>query len=335
MVTYIARRLTWVPFLLIAISFITFALGLYGPGDPVQVMLGPRANPEAIARVRHELGLDQPLLVQYGKWLWRALQGDFGESLKFRGQPVLRLMARGLKVSIQLNIAAMAVGVFFGIPLGLLAGFKRNSWIDRLVVAGVVFGISLPTFVLAPILLYFFAVTVHLLPPGGWNGIFSAEIILPTIVLGAGPVAILARQTRAAMIDAITSDYVRTARAKGLGWGHWGRKVRREGWAKLLTPVDYLIGLRRGVAVGHIFRNALIPIITIIGLMLGSLVGGTFVVEGIFGIPGVGSLAFSSLGARDYPVMMAFTLLTAVAYIAANLVADILYGIVDPRVRGR
>jgi len=332
---YIAKRLVWMPILLFAVSFITFALGLYGPGDPVQIMLGQHTNPEAVARLRAELGLDQPLLVQYGRWLWRVAHGDLGESLRFRGQPVTRLMLRGLKVSLQLNIASLVLGVFVGIPLGLIAGFKRDSWVDRVIIAIVVLGISIPTFVIAPILLYVFAVQIHILPPGGWNGLFSAEVILPMIVLAAGPIAILARQTRAAMIEAITSDYVRTAQSKGLGWWHWGRKSKRKGLAKLLAPIDFLVGLRRGIAVGHIFRNALIPVITIVGLLLGSLVGGTFVVEGIFGIPGVGSLAFGSISARDYPVMMAFTLLTAFAYIAANLIADILYGIVDPRVRGR
>jgi len=334
-VKYIVRRLLWMPVLIISVSFITFVLGLYGPGDPVQMMLGQRANPEAVARLRHELGLDQPLLVQYGKWVWRAVHGDFGTSLKFRGQPVARLMARGLKVTVQLNIAALSLGVFLGIPLGLLAGFKRDSVVDRLIVAAVVAMISIPTFVIAPILLYFFAVTTHLLPPGGWDGIFSTKIILPAIVLGSGPIAILARQTRAAVVEAIASDYVRTAEAKGLGWWRWGRHLQRCGLAKLLIPLDAMNGLFRGIVVSHIFRNALIPIITVIGLMLGSLVSGTFVVEGIFGIPGVGSLAFGAIGSRDYPVMMAFTLMTATAYIMANLAADILYGLADPRVRGR
>jgi len=297
-------------------------------------MLGQRTNPEAVARLRHELGLDQPLPVQYGKWAWRALHGDLGTSLKFQGQPVTKLMARGLKVSIQLNIAALSLGVFVGIPVGLLAAFKQDSWIDRLIIGGVVMGISIPTFVLAPILLYVLAVQVHLLPPGGWGGLFSTKIILPAIVLGSGPIAILARQTRAAVTEALTSDYVRTARAKGLGDWFWGRGMGRKGIAKLLIPAYILRGWLHGVMLGHVLRNALIPIITILGLMLGSLVSGSFITEAIFGIPGIGALAFQAIAGRDYPVIMAFTLLTAVAYIGANLAADILYGLIDPRVRG-
>jgi len=307
MVTYVVRRLLWLPILLVAISMITFALGLYGPGDPVLVMLGQHANPEAAARVRHELGLDRPFLVQYADYVWKALHGDFGESLKYRGQPVGRLIAQRLWVSAQLNMAVLAIGIAVGIPLGIIAALRRNTWLDYLVVSLTVGGISLPTFVIAPILMWLLARQFRLLPSGGWEGIFSSRIIMPAMVLSTGPIAVFARQTRASMLEVIQQDYVRTARAKGL--------------------------TERTVILGHVLRNALIPLFTIFGLMLGGLVTGTFITETIFGIPGIGRLALDAFFSRDYPVIMAGTLVVAIAYISANLLVDVGYSFIDPRIR--
>lgn len=333
MLQYVVRRLLWLPVLLFIVTFVTFALGLHGPGDPITVMLGQHATPEAVERFRHELGLDQPLLVQYGKWLWQVLHGNLGESLRYKGQPVTRLMGQALKITIPLNIAALSLSVFVGIPLGLLAAFKRDSWLDRLIVASVVLGNSVPTFVIAPILLYLFAVTLRLLPPGGWDGIFSTNTILPVAVLASGPITTLARQTRVAVIEALTSDYVRTARAKGLGNWYWGRKLERAGLSKLLIPLDVLRGELRGVMIRHVFRNALIPVVTIVGLMMGGLVTGSIMVEAVFGIPGVGSLALGAMAGYDYPITIAFTAIVAAAYIGANLLVDLLYGVINPQVR--
>lgn len=307
MVTYVVRRLLWLPILLVAISMITFALGLYGPGDPVLVMLGQHANPEAAARVRHELGLDRPFLVQYADYVWKALHGDFGESLKYRGQPVGRLIAQRLWVSAQLNMAVLPIGIAVGIPLGIIAALRRNTWLDYLAVSLTVGGISLPTFVIAPILMWLLARQFRLLPSGGWEGIFSSRIIMPAMVLSTGPIAVFARQTRASMLEVIQQDYVRTARAKGL--------------------------TERIVILGHVLRNALIPLFTIFGLMLGGLVTGTFITETIFGIPGIGRLAFNAFFSRDYPVIMAETLVVAIAYISANLLVDVGYSFIDPRIR--
>lgn len=307
MVTYVVRRLLWLPILLVAISMITFALGLYGPGDPVLVMLGQHANPEAAARVRHELGLDRPFLVQYADYVWKALHGDFGESLKYRGQPVGRLIAQRLWVSAQLNMAVLAIGIAVGIPLGIIAALRRNTWLDYLVVSLTIGGISLPTFVIAPILMWLLARQFRLLPSGGWEGIFSSRIIMPAMVLSTGPIAVFARQTRASMLEVIQQDYVRTARAKGL--------------------------TERIVILGHVLRNALIPLFTIFGLMLGGLVTGTFITETIFGIPGIGRLALDAFFSRDYPVIMAGTLVVAIAYISANLLVDVGYSFIDPRIR--
>jgi len=303
----IVRRLLWLPILLLIIGFITFVLGLYGPGDPVQIMLGQRSNPEAVARVRHELGLDRPLLVQYGDYVWKALHGDFGESLKYRGRPVGDLIARRLWVSVQLNALVLILGAIVGLPLGILAALRPNSWLDYLIVGGVIGLVSIPTFTVAPMLAWAFAVKWHLLPPGGWGGIFSKRIILPAIVLGSGYAAVFVRQTRANLLEVLAQDYVRTARAKGLA-------------------EQTVIGV-------HALRNALIPLLTIFGLMVGGLVSGTFVTELIFGIPGIGQLGVDALFSRDYPVIMALTLLVAASYTVANILVDIGYGFLDPRIR--
>jgi len=307
MITYLVRRLLWLPFLLLIIAFVTFALGLYGPGDPVLVMLGQHADPEAAARVRHELGLDRPFLVQYADYVWNALHGDFGESLKYRGQSVGRLMATRLAVTVQFNTVVVAVGLAVGIPLGIVAALNRNNLADYLIVSLTVAGISFPVFAIAPMLMWFLAARFHILPSGGWDGIFSRRIIMPTLVLAIGPAAVFVRQTRANMLEVLDQDYVRTARAKGL----------RE----------------RTVIVFHALRNALIPLLTIFGLMLGGLVGGGIITEGIFGIPGIGRLVWDAFTARDYPVIMAYTLLVAEAYALANLLVDVCYGFVDTRIR--
>ncbi len=308
MIAYVLRRLLWLPVLLLSVSLVTFSLGLYGPGDPVQVLLGQRADPELAERIRHEWGLDRPLSVQFAGYVWRALHGDFGASLvKYRGQPVGRLIGKRLLVTVQLNLVAIALGVAVGIPLGLAAALKKGSWIDHLARIVVIGGISIPGFVIAPILMFIFARQLRILPPGGWGGIFSLKIVMPALVLGKGPIAVFTRQVRANMLEVLPKDYIRTARAKGLP--------------------------ERMVVIGHALKNAFIPIFTILGLMLGGLVEGSFITETIFGIPGIGRLGFEAFWARDYPIIMALTLLVAVAYALANLAVDIGYGFLDPRIR--
>ncbi|MCL4394672.1 MAG: ABC transporter permease [Chloroflexi bacterium] len=318
------RRLLWLPVLLFVISVITFALGLYGPGDPVQVMLGMHATPATIERLRHEYGFDQPFYVQYVNYIANALHGNFGYSLvKYRDQPVGPLIAERLPVTIQLNIVSIVLGIVVGIPLGLLAGVKRDTWIDLIVRILVIAGISFPVIFLDPVLTFIFSrrhdivlSALHfafsigpLLPEvgGHWDGIFSLKIVLPACIEATGVIAIMTRQMRAGMIEELGKDYVRTARAKGL----------RE----------------RAVIVRHAMRNALVPIATIVGLMLGGLVAGSFLVENWFGIPGVGALAFDALFSRDYYIIMALVLLIAVAYVVANMLVDLTYGFLDPRIR--
>jgi peptide/nickel transport system permease protein len=307
MLIYILRRLLWLPLLLISVSFLTFALGLHGPGDPCQVRLGQRVNPEALARCRHQEGLDRPLIVQYVSYLQKAWHGDLGLSLKYQGQPVGRLIGRRLWVTVQLNALALGLGTIAGVSLGMIAAFRSNTWLDYFIVVVGVVGASLPTFTIAPILNWFLAVRLHLLPSGGWDGVFSTKAIMPALVLATGVVAIFVRQTRANMLEEMGQDYVRTAKAKGLK--------------------------DRTVVLRHVLRNALIPLTTVFGLLAGGLVGGSFIVELIFGIPGIGRLGFESFFARDYPVITGLTLVAAISYALASLMVDVGYGFVDPRIR--
>jgi peptide/nickel transport system permease protein len=307
MLAYLIRRLLWLPVLLAIVSFITFALGYYGPADPIVALLGQHYDPEIAAQLSSEYGFDQPLFVQYLRYLDRIFHLDFGESIKYRNQPVLRLLVPRLLITIQLNAVSSFIGVVLGITLGAFAALRRGKLTDRAVVFGVVFGRAIPVFVAGPILLFLFARTIPVLPPGGWDGIFSRSAILPVVLLSIGPMAIFARQTRAGMLEVMGEDYIRTARAKGL------REV--------------------GIVIAHALRNAFIPLLTILGFLLGSLVEGTLLTETIFGIPGMGQFAFEALGGRDYPVIIAVTLLVAIAYALGNLWVDLFYGIVDPRIR--
>jgi peptide/nickel transport system permease protein len=212
-----------------------------------------------------------------------------------------------LWVSLQLNAVALALGMMVGIPLGIIAALKSSTWLDYLIVAVGVAGVSLPTFTIAPILGWFLSVKLGLLPSGGWDGVFSPKIIMPALVLASGVVTVFVRQTRANVLDEIGQDYVRTARAKGL-------------------PEQLVV-------VRHALRNALIPLFTMFGLLAGGLVAGSFITESIFGIPGIGRLGFEAFVARDYPVITALTLVTAISYALASLGVDIGYGFLDPRIR--
>lgn len=304
---FIVRRLLWLPFLLLIVSLVTFALGTYGPGDPVEVRLGIKANPETVARLRRQMGLERPFFVQWGDYVRKALKGDFGESYTFRGQTVGGLVAKKIWVSARLTFAAMFIGIGLGIPLGLLAALKQGTWLDGALVSFALFFNATPVFITAPFLIIVFALKLHLVPTGGWDGLFSTKIIMPALVMGLPGIAGLTRMTRASALEVLGQDYIRTARAKGL--------------------TEFTIQVR------HVLRNALIPVITILGLSLAGLVEGAFITETIFGIPGIGRLAVDSIFQRDYPVIMALTLIPACALVMAVLISDILYAVVDPRIR--
>lgn len=316
MSTIIVRRLLWLPVLLLLISFVTFALGIYGPGDPVQVLMGLRARPEIVAQVRAEYGFDKPFLVQYVNYVANAVQGNFGYAIvKNPGQRVSDLLAKRMPVTIQLNIMSLIWSVPIGIALGIIAALKRNTIIDVFIRALVILGFSLPVIALMPVLTFLTARPHEMLglqigpflPPGGWKGMFAPEIILPAFILGLGILALYTRQTRASMIQVLGSDYVRTARAKGLK--------------------EWMVVMR------HALRNALIPLVTIIGFTIAGLFAGSFLVEAFYGIPGVGALTFDAFTSREYYVIMAVTLIGATVYVIFNLIIDLAYAFVDPRIR--
>ena len=302
----------WTPFLLLAVSAITFSLGRIAPGDPVQILAGQGYNPESIARIKHQQGLDKPIPVQYGIFLKNALRGDFGESFKYRGRSVSELITRKVWISAQLVFAASLISLFMGIPVGFYAALKQGTWVDTATVSTSLFFMSIPVFLTGPGLLIIFSLGypfswLGVLPSHGWGGFFDSQIVLPAVVMGVPGIAGLARLTRASTLEVLGQDYIRTARAKGL----------RE------SVVRYR----------HILRNALIPIFTVVGMSLVALVEGSLIVEFIFGIPGIGLLGIESIFARDYPVIMALVLMVAVVFVFANLVVDVGYRFIDPRIR--
>ncbi len=307
--TYIARRLLWTPVLLLIVSFVTFAMVQLAPGDPVQNRLGPRSDEETVKRIRDELGLNDPIPVQYVRYIGNVARGDFGESLKYPNRSVMEIVQKRVWVSVQLNLAGLIVSLGLGIPIGLYAALKQGTGWDVVAVSGTLVGQSLPVFLTAPVLLIVFALKLHWLPTNGWEGFFSTNIILPAIVLGIPGVAFLARITRASTLDVLVQDYIRTARAKGLP--------------------------ERVVRTRHILRNSLIPIVTMMGFSLAGMASGSFIVEGFFGINGAGLLAIESVFARDHMILMAVVLLGTTLFVLANLVVDLAYPLMDPRIRLR
>ncbi len=295
------------PIVLLVVSFVTFALGTYGPGDPVRVLAGQHSNPQVIERIRQQRGLDDPFLVQYVRYIGNTVQGDLGESYTFVGQSVGGLIAGKIWISAQLGIAATIISLSIGIPLGLIAALNQGRWIDPVIVSVTLFFLSVPALFTAPLLMLIFVVWLDLLPSSGWGGFFDTRIIMPALVLGLPGIAVLTRLMRASTLDILGQDYIRTARSKGLS----EMMIRRR----------------------HIARNALIPIVTIVGLSLAGLVTGSFILEPLFGIPGIGKLTLDSIFNRDYPVIMAIVLIISVAFVLANLLVDVLYAFLDPRIR--
>ncbi|MBI2859529.1 MAG: ABC transporter permease [Chloroflexi bacterium] len=304
---YILRRLLWTPVLLLVVGLITFLLNFYGPGDPIRVIMQQYQDPAVVERIRQQQGLDKPVLVQYGIYIKNALRGDLGESFKFRGQTVASLIGKRLWISSQLGLAALILSAVLGIPLGLLAARWQGRWQDTGIISGSLFFYSMPVFITAPFLLMVFVLWLGILPSQGWGGLFNSRIVMPALVLGLPGIAFIARMTRNSTAEVLAQDYVRTARAKGL--------------------TEFMVYWR------HVLRNAMIPVFTVIGLGLATLVSGALVTETYFGIPGIGRLALDAFFARDYPLIMAFSLLVATAYVVANLIVDIGYRFLDPRIR--
>ncbi len=303
---YIGRRLLWAPVLLLIVCFVTFFLGSVVPGDPFQARLGPRANPEAVERLREEHGFNDPVPVQFARYIGNAVRGDLGESYVRPGTTVTELLAKKIWVSFQLDLAGMIVAFALGIPLGLYAAMKQGTWIDPLIISTTLLGMSFPVFLTAPALIMIFGLWLEVLPVQGWGGFFDPHIILPAFTIGIPGVAVIARLTRASTLEVMSQDYVRTARAKGL----------RE----------------TVVRTRHILRNALIPVVTVLGMSLSGLLISSVIIELFFGIPGAGQVAIESLFQRDYPVITALVLIGGGAFFLTNLLVDIVYPFLDPRI---
>ena len=305
--TYIVRRLVWLPVILLIVSFITFVLGRYGPGDPIQVLMGQHSDPRVVERIREQRGFNDPVLVQYSRYLKNVSRGDFGESIKYRGRTVAELLKKKMWVSAQLNVAALVLSVGLGIPIGVFAAMRQGTLWDTSSVLATLLGQSIPVFLSAPVLLLVFALHFDVLPTHGWGGFFDTRIVLPAVAMGVPGIAIITRLTRASTLEVISQDYVRTARAKGL---------------------SELVVRRR-----HILRNALIPVVTSLGFSLAGIAFTSFIVERFFGIPGIGNLFIESIFARDFPIINAVLIIGTTLFVMANLLVDLIYPVLDPRIR--
>jgi oligopeptide transport system permease protein len=303
MLGYIIQRLLWTVPVLLAVAAITFVLMHAVPGGPWDH--SKQLPPRAVENVNHAYGLDRPLHEQFGDYLLGLAQGDLGVSFRTQNRPVSEILSDGLRVSATLGLLALALSVALGVSLGVAAALWRNSVFDYATVAFATASASLPSFILGMLLLVLFTAKLHWLPSGGWGS--PEQAVMPVLALSALPAAYIARVTRASMLDVLEQDYVRTARAKGL----------RE----------------RAVVLRHMLRNALIPVLTVIGPLAAMLVTGSFIVEELFAIPGIGRTFVTSISARDYGVIMGTTLLYTTIVVIANLAVDLLYAILNPRIR--
>jgi peptide/nickel transport system permease protein len=308
---FIKRLLATIPVMALVALFV-FSLLYVSPGDPAAVIAGDIATEADIARIRAQLGLDQPYFIRFGNWLWDLAHGDLGTSI-FTNLPVATLIGQRIEPTLALTVCTLIVAVGLAVPLGVLAAARAGGWIDRLVMGVAVLGFSVPVFVIAYGLILLFAVQLDWLPVQGYRslsegfGPFIRHMILPSVALGVVYMALIARITRATMLDVLAQDYVRTATAKGLAPG------------TVLTR--------------HALKNAAVPIVTIIGIGVALLIGGVVVTETVFAIPGLGRLTVDAILRRDYPIIQGITLLFSAVYVLVNLLVDLSYSLFDPRIR--
>lgn len=309
MLRFFTRRAVSLVFVLFSLTFLTFIIGHLVPGDPILVLMGPRRDPETYNRLRHLYGLDQPLVVQYLSYVAGLARGDFGLSFRYEGRPVRDLIAQGVPISIGVGGLALLLSVIAGVPLGLLASLKQNSLIDRGIIGLTLVLYAVPSFVLIPLIwgvnLALYRAGYPILPQAGWGT--PAHLVLPVLVLAAANIGYIARLTRTSTLEVLRDDYVRTARAKGLQ--------------------------ERVVVTRHVLRNALLPILTLLGPATAFLVTGAFVIENLFNIPGIGRISIEAIGQRDYPVIQGTTIILGVAVVVMNTVTDLLYRVFDPRIQ--
>ncbi|WP_432523777.1 ABC transporter permease [Kineococcus sp. SYSU DK006] len=332
MLTLVVRRLALLVLVLFGLSLLLFAWVRALPGDPARALLGEKATPAGIAAVNERYGFDQPVWQQYVTYLGQIVRGDFGASIN-TGEPVVTTFFERFPATIELSLAALVLAIVLGIPLGYLAARRRGGWLDNLVVGGSLLGVVVPVFFLAVLLKYLLAIQLGLFPTSGrqdaridathvtnfyvldglltreWDASWDAlvHLVLPAIALGSIPLAIIVRITRASVLDVLSDDHVRTAEAKGLS--------------------------RAVISRRHVLRNALLPVSTTLGLQAGALLSGAVLTETVFSINGIGSYLFDAVTQLDYPVLQGFILFIAVVYALVNLVVDISYGVIDPRVR--
>jgi peptide/nickel transport system permease protein len=312
MAAYIVRRILSTIPVMLTVAVVVFLLLHLSPGDPAAIIAGDNARAEDIERIRASLGLDRPLLVQFAEWIWRLAHGDLGVSI-FNRRPVLGLIGQRVEPTLALALLTMVLAVTVAIPLGIVAAWKAGSWIDKLIMALAVVAFSFPVFLIGYGLVWGFALHWRMLPVQGFRSFadgawpFFRHLILPAVTLGLVFIALLARMTRSTMLEVLNEDYIRTARSKGLGTGP--------------------------VLLRHALKNAAVPIVTTIGIGVALLIGGVVITESVFAIPGIGRLTIEAVTQRDYPVIQGVVLVASFAYVVVNLLIDLSYTLLDPRIR--
>jgi peptide/nickel transport system permease protein len=309
---FILKRVVATVPVMAVVALFVFSLLYIAPGDPAAVIAGDQASPADVERIRQGLGLDRPFLVRFGEWFWQILQGDLGTSI-FTALPVSGMIAQRIEPTLSLMVVTLLLAVSVGVPIGVFAAWKAGSFLDRAIMGFAVLGFSVPVFVVGYLLAYVFAIQLSWLPAQGYTPISAGirpwleNLILPAVALGLVYIALIARVTRATMLDVLSQDYVRTSRAKGLSEG----------------PVLFV----------HALKNAAVPIVTVIGIGVALLIGGAVVTESVFAIPGLGRLTIDAILRRDYPVIQGVVLLFSFVYVLINLLVDLLYTVLDPRIR--
>jgi len=307
----IRRILATIPVMVVVALFV-FSLLYIAPGDPAAVIAGDQATPADVERIRQSLGLDRPFLVQFGEWVWNIVHANLGTSM-FTGLPVTKLIAQRIEPTLSLMAVTLVFAISVAVPLGVLAAWRAGSLLDRAIMAFAVFGFSVPVFVVGYLLAYVFALELEWLPVQGYTPLSEGlwpwfqNLILPAFALGCVYIALIARITRAAMLEVLAQDYIRTARAKGIG--------------------------QPGILFIHALKNASVPIVTVIGIGIALLIGGAVVTESVFVIPGLGRLTIDAILRRDYPVIQGVVVLFSFVYVLVNLLIDLLYTVLDPRIR--
>ncbi|HEX8969207.1 MAG TPA: ABC transporter permease [Chloroflexota bacterium] len=311
MIRFVVGRLLGTLPVLLILSIGVFLMLHLTPGDPVQIMLGQDADPQSIAALRADLGLDQPLPVQYVRWAANAVRGDLGRSIRTH-EPVTDAIVSRLPVTIELSLISLGVSLAIGLPAGIIAATRRNTTVDLLSTGVALLGVSLPSFFLGILLILVFALWLRWVPPSGYTPFVQdpvmnlKQMLMPAIALGAALAGIVARLMRSSLLDVLGADFMRTARAKGLS--------------------------EQASVIGHALRNALLPVVTVVGLQVGALLGGAILIETIFALPGVGRLAVDSIFSRDFPIVQGVVLFLALVRVLSNLAADLVYGRLDPRI---